>query len=201
MPLPTPLNWLQQIVAVPSLFPETNTGQAIMLFHTDNFFANDEEMASLIRSCVFQANSEYSDIWYEGIIKESDREKVQEFIAMDEKFQEFARAYEPTEFGWSPNWVWITDTIMAIYDKLEFTDQSVKDVRFWMLVQNYVFDDLEGQHYNRKGNCHMILIETENLENWDPQVRENMEISGPNGVFEFDLPLWIYGLGNTDDDD
>jgi len=173
-----------------------------MLFHTDNFFNNSVAMASLIRSCVFHANSAFNDIWYEGIIKDSDREKVQEFVTLDDSFRGFAEAYEDLETGQAPNWVWISDTIMTIYDKLEFTDQSdEKDVKFWMLVQNYDFDEIEGQHYNRKGRCHMILIETENLANWDPTPRENLEISTPEGLFEFDLPSWIYQLGITDDDD
>ena len=202
MSLPTPINWLQQRVAVPTLFPETPTTQALMLFHTDTSFDDDEEMALIIRDCVFEASSENDNIWYEGIIKDSDREKVQEFVTMDDNFREFANAYEELEFGQAPNWGWISDTIMTIYDKLEFTDQSdEKDVKFWMLVQNYEFDDLEGQHYNRKGRCHIVLIETENLENWDPIQRENLEISTPDGVFEFDLPSWIYELGIDDDDE
>lgn len=195
MPLPTPINWLQQKVAVPTLFPESNTGQALMLFHTDNFFNDDEEMASLIRSCVFHANSAFNDIWYEGIIKDSDRMSVQNFLLNDERFKEFGRAYQAD----GPNWMWITDTLMNILDKLEFTeDIEEKDVRFWMLVQEYYYDQFDEQHYNRKGRCHILLIETNNLENWEPTDR--YQIPTIQGESVYSLPPWIYDLGSDDDE-
>ena len=197
MSLPPPINWLQKQMTVEYNFPMP-VNSTLMLFHTDNFFKDDEEMASLIRSCIFQTNSEFNDIWYEGIINESDREKVQEFIAMDDNFAEFGRAYQAD----GPNWVWINDTLMTVCDKIEFIDQSdEKDVRFWMLVQEYRFDEhpASGQQYNRKGRGHIIIIETKHLGNWDPSPRENLEISGPGGVFEFDLPKWIYDLGIDED--
>ena len=114
-----------------------------MLFHTDAFFDGDNQMASVIEACVFNTAFVKPNIDYEGIIKESDREKVQEFITSpgNYDFRKFAEAYEELEFGQNPNWVWITDTLMNICDKLEFLDQSPsKDVRFWMLVQNYEYE-------------------------------------------------------------
>ena len=202
MTLPTPINWLQQRlpnpVAAPTPIEEEKT---LMLFHTDTFFDDDNQMASVIEGCVFNATAE-DDITYEGIIKESDREKVQEFITSpgNYDFRGFAEAYEELEFGQSPNWVWITDTLMNICDRVEFSDTSdSKDVRFWMLVQNYEYEvfnsegELFGQHYDRRGRCHMVLIETTNLANWEPIARRDMEISIEGGsVQDFDLPMWIY---------
>ena len=205
MTLPTPINWLQERLPAPVAAPTTiEEEKTLMLFHTDAFFDGDNQMASVIEACVFNTAFVKPNIDYEGIIKESDREKVQEFITSpgNYDFRKFAEAYEELEFGQNPNWVWITDTLMNICDKLEFLDQSPsKDVRFWMLVQNYeykVFNsegELFGQHYDRRGRCHMALIETTNLANWEPITRENIEISIQGGsVQNFDLPMWIYDL-------
>lgn len=208
MTLPTPINWLHGTKDSPT--KESDVEKTLMFFHTDIRFTDDVEMAKIIRSCVFHATTQYGDIWYEGIIRESDREKVQEFLTLDDNFKEFGATYEELEFGESPNWVWITDTAMTLCDKLEFVEQydDKKDVRFWMLVQDYeheTFETADGtlppQHYNRSGRCHVVLIETQNLGNWDPIPRENLEIYAPNSVHEFDLPKWIYDLGTDDEDD
>jgi len=207
MSLPAPINWLHGTKDSPK--KESDVEKTLMFFHTDMRFTDDVEIANIIRSCVFHATAQYGDIWYEGIIRESDREKVQEFLTLDEDFKEFGAIYQELEFGESPNWVWITDTVMNLCDKLEFTDTSdKKDVRFWMLVQHYEHATLEPsggtlppQHYNRSGRCHVVLIETQNLGNWDPIPRENLEIYAPNSVHEFDLPKWIYDLGPDDEDD
>jgi len=219
MSLPTPINWLQErniLTRPPAPVAATPTEEekTLMLFHTDSFFDDDNQMASVIEWCVFNATAQ-SDIDYEGIIKGSDREKVQEYFTSpgNYDFQQFAEAYEELEFGQSPNWVWITDTLMNLCDKVEFSDQSSsKDVRFWMLVQNYEYEVLPldgeplGQHYDRRGRCHMVLIETKNLANWEPIARENEEISitglseaFPQGYQDFDLPKWIYEAFEDDE--
>ena len=207
MTLPTPINWLRGTTDSPK--KESDVENTLMFFHTDIRFTDDVEMANIIRSCVFHATTQYSDIWYEGIIRRSDREKVQKFLTLDEGFKEFGETYVDLGVGESPNWVWITDTVMNLCDKLEFTDTSdKKDVRFWMLVQDYehaTFDPAGGtlppQHYNRSGRCHVVLIETQNLSNWDPIPREKMDIYVPadSREYQFDLPKWIYDLGKDDE--
>ncbi|MHA1286115.1 MAG: hypothetical protein ACTSPB_01805 [Candidatus Thorarchaeota archaeon] len=213
MSLPTPINWLQErtILTRPPapVAAPIEEEKTLMLFHTDTFFDDDNEMASVIEWCVFHSTAE-DDITYEGIIKESDREKVQEFFVAEGNydFRAFAEPYEELQFGQSPNWVWITDTLMNLCDKVEFSDQSnSKDVRFWMLVQNYEYEmfdsegELFGQHYDRRGRSHVVLIETKNLSNWEPIARENMEITKQDGsVQDFDLPRWIYEAFEDDED-
>jgi len=191
MGLPTPINWLR---TVPATEPVENTNESLMLFALDDMFEDDEQMKIIIQRCIFNSVNGFGD--YEGIILESDREKVMEYFISEGNydFREFAEAYV-TNDG-TVNWVWISDTLMTICDKLEFKDDvEEKDVRFWMLVQDYKFEDFEGQHYNREGTSHRLIIETKNLGNWQPYLREELEISGPSRVETYNLPSWIYDLG------
>ena len=187
MSLPPPINWLQKQMTVEYNFPQP-VNSTLMLFHADDFFEDDEEIINIIRSCVVYDWGVSPQ--YKGIIRESDRKMVQLFMEVNENLSQ------------DQNWIWITDTLMTVCDKTEFIDQSdEKDVRFWMMVQNYRLEPSNSvQQYNRKGRCHIIIIETKHLGNWDPVPRENLEISGfPNqlegDVFEFDLPRWIYEVG------
>lgn len=191
MSLPRPLNWLKKSDDTESEVSESNN--TLMLFHLDDVFSDDEQMKMIIESRVFNSVMHFDD--YEGLILESDREKVMEYFVSEGNydFREFAEAYVNNDE--TVNWVWISDTLMTICDKLEFIDNvEEKDVRFWMLVQDYNFEDFEGQHYNREGICHMLIIETQNLGNWQPFLREELEVSGPGGVETYNLPRWIYDL-------
>jgi len=193
--LPTPINWLR---TVPTAEPVVDANDVLMLFHLDDMFEDDEQLKMIIQSRIFNSVMGFDD--YEGIILESDREKVMEYFISEGNydFREFAEGYV-TNDG-IVNWVWISDTLMTICDKLEFEDDvEEKDVRFWMLVQDYSFDNFEEQHYNRKGISHMLIIETKNLGNWQPYRREELEISGPNRVETYNLPSWIYELGKEED--
>ena len=137
MGLPTPINWLR---TVPATEPVENTNESLMLFALDDMFEDDEQMKIIIQRCIFNSVNGFGD--YEGIILESDREKVMEYFISEGNydFREFAEAYV-TNDG-TVNWVWISDTLMTICDKLEFKDAvEEKDVRFWMLVQDYSFDN------------------------------------------------------------
>ena len=195
MGLPTPINWLR---TVPTAEPVADNNDVLMLFHLDDVFSDDEQLKMIIQSRIFNPVGGFDD--YEGIILESDREKVMEYLISEGNydFREFAEAYVTNDE--IVNWVWISDSLMTICDKLEFEDDvEEKDVRFWMLVQDYKFDDFEGQHYNREGLSHMLIIETKNLGNWQPYHREELEISGPNRVETYNLPSWIYELGKEED--
>jgi len=165
MSLPRPLNWLKKSDDTESEVSESNN--TLMLFHLDDMFENNEQMKMIIESRVF--NMGFDD--YEGLILESDREKVMEYFVSEGNydFREFAEAYVDND---EINWVWISDTLMTICDKLEFIDNvEEKDVRFWMLVQDYKL----GQNYNREGISHMLIIETQNLGNWQPSLREEFK--------------------------
>lgn len=194
MGLPTPINWLR---TVPTAEPVADTNDVLMLFHVDDMFEDDEQLKMIIQSRIFNSVMGFNE--YEGIILESDREKVMEYFISEGNydFRAFAEGYANDGIV---NWVWISDTLMTICDKLEFEDDvEEKDVRFWMLVQDYSFDNFEEQHYNRKGLSHMLIIETKNLGNWQPYRREELEISGPNRVETYNLPSWIYELGKEED--
>ena len=195
MSLPTPINWLQK----PAAKNEVSENNTLMLFHLDENFETDASMKETIQSRVFNSVLGYDD--YQGLILESDREKVQEYFVSEGnyKFQEYAEAYVDMSEAWTIDWVWISDTLMTICDKLEFVDYvDEKDVRFWMLVQDYEFDNFEGQHYNRKGIAHMLIIETKNLGNWQPYRREELEIY-TDPIENYNLPSWIYDLGKEED--
>lgn len=191
MGLPPIINWIQSSYK--------KVGNSIMVFQTEIEFHNDAELALILQHCVF--NAKYSrlplNIWYGGVIKESDRQEIQNFMIKDDNaFGQAVRYEEPdsSRWNWTPNWVWMSDTLMSVCRKSDFTDFfAEKDVRFWILTQNYMYGKKDSKHINRSGVAHMVMIETNHLANWEPIKKENVDIGE---VSDFDIPKWLFEWGD-----